>query len=287
MTFYFANWKWLRWFVGIVITAVFSVFLLGYSNDQDFWGGTLLIFVGAFFTADLVRAVLLWSMDLYFLVRNSHPQVEAQAKLARIVMLAMLFVFGGMAVDGPNYEDQRIPLILWVVAWLTFGLLNAKAEVLSSYPELGPSFRTWPVWRRYRVLSFSGVVFSALSFLTFAPTHVPTVSALVVSGCFPNECEWKKITKEDFNQDKRIWEDCRKSGNYIIINNSGRVLDLEPIHYRVLGQYGNTSTSSIIIRPGVSIQQNRPSYLMKAAPSSIRTRSSSGITTHWQLSCRY
>lgn len=245
-----------------------------------------MIFLVALGTADLFRAVLFWCMDLYFLIRHSHPQLEGNGKVVRLVMLGLIGVFSVVVSTDPDYEDLRIPFILWLVTWLAFGVLNAKAEALSNYPEYGSiSFRKWPVWRRMRVLLSSGVLLLAFSILVFAPTDAPTISALIVSGCTPNECEWEKITKENFGFDDRTWEDGRKRGNYIVINKTGGVLKLKPIEYSRLGSYGIQAASSIIVPTGMSVQQKRPSYVMEAVPGTIRTKSSE--ETRWQLMCRY
>ena len=245
-----------------------------------------MIFFAALATADLFRAVLFWCMDLYFLIRHSHPQVEGNGKILRLATLGLIGVFSVWVSTDPDFEDLRIPFILWLVTWLAFGVLNAKAEALGNFPELGSiSFRKWPNWRRMRVLLSSGVLFLAFSILLFAPTDAPTISVLIVSGCTPDEYEWEKITKENFGFDDRTWEDGRKRGNYVVINETGRALELEPIEYSRPGSYGFQASSSIIVPTGISVQQKRPSYVMKAAPRTIRTKSSE--ETRWQLMCRY
>ena len=83
-----------------------------------------MIFLVALGTADLFRAVLFWCMDLYFLIRHSHPQLEGNGKVVRLVMLGLIGVFSVVVSTDPDYEDLRIPFILWLVTWLAFGVLS-------------------------------------------------------------------------------------------------------------------------------------------------------------------
>ena len=119
----------------------------------------------------------------------------------------------------------------------------------------------------------------------FNPT-IPTTQVLVVTGCSKAECSWKSMTKEEFGGRTDLWEQTINSRSFVVINNTGRSLTMNPISYS-RGGIGTTNETPFRIPKGKSVQKIRPQYLMKTSPETISLPSTSlGVTIHWELWCR-
>ena len=255
------------------------------------WGTPLMVFLIALATFDMLKAVFTWVFDADDRIRWGKAHQDVNRTMIRLGTVVVLVIMGNFCITDSNYAHLRMPFTLWLLIWLGFGLLNAKVE--NEFYNLHPEYKSlgWfnfsgLLWQSNRVRMMCMVVLSLFSFLVFAPRLEPTTDVLVVSGCTASKCKWERITKEEFGGPDEMWTQARDSDGYLTINNTARTLSLVPVTYGGYGVYSATQKSTVRIPKGKSIQQTRPSYLMKHGPKSISTKSKSDVITRWELWCK-